>query len=126
MNIPNGFKLVPVIPTDDMLYAASCVHGPCGFGEVKRRIGLEYRAALSVAPSPPQPNYDEANERELFEQAYRVEFEEGSGNELSDADIKSMRDGPWYGESRHYLNGQWAGWKQCAKHRATAGEVGNE
>lgn len=67
MNIPEGFKLVPVEPTDEMLYTASWVHGPGGFGEVKRRIGLEYRAALSVAPTPPQPIYDEAKERELFE-----------------------------------------------------------
>ena len=50
MQIPKGYKLVPAEPTEEMLYAASWVHGPGGFGEVKRRIGLEYRAAISAAP----------------------------------------------------------------------------
>lgn len=63
MNISKGYKLVPVEPTDEMLYAASWVHGPGGIGEVKRRIGLEYRAALSVAPTPPQPIYDDSSIR---------------------------------------------------------------
>lgn len=124
--IPNGYKLVPVEPTDEMLYTASWVHGPGGFGEVKRRIGLEYRAALSVAPTPPQPIYDEAKERELFEVHYRDQFEAETGRELSDDDIKSLRDGPLYGKSRTYLNGQWVGWKACVQSRAKAVEVGHE
>lgn len=48
------FKMVPVEPTEEMLYAASWVHGPGGMGEVKRRIDLEYRAALAAAPEPPK------------------------------------------------------------------------
>lgn len=133
MNIPNGFKLVPVEPTEEMI---EWVEGdPYTFstgdeewvGLVGEDMAREiYVAMISAAPTPPQQIYDEAKERELFEAHYRKEFEENSGNELSDADIQSMRDGPWYGESRHYLNGQWAGWKQCAKHRAKAWEVGHE
>ena len=89
-------------------------------------LQLQLHSALAAATTPPQPIYDEAKERELFEVYYRAEFEGNTGNELSDADIKSMRDGPWYGESRHYLNGQWAGWKACAQSRAKAGEAGHE
>lgn len=129
MNIPNGYKLVPVEPTAEMNKEG--MRWMTGFqhmrsNDKRNALSESFKAMLTAAPAPPQPIYDEAKERELFEAHYRKEFEENSGNELSDADIQSMRDGPWYGESRHYLNGQWAGWKQCAKHRAKAGEVGHE
>lgn len=122
MNIPKGYKLVPVEPTEEMIYAiATGAHR----GDTGKEIWSEALAYAADA-TPPQPIYDEAKERELFEAHYRKEFEENFGNELSDADIKSMRDGPRYGETRHYLNGQWAGWKTCAQSRAKAGEVGHE
>lgn len=139
MSIPEGFKLVPVEPTAEILAElASDVYPDDNSAgkalqrlrgcdvvfpkyEVEAAVG-KYQRMLASAPTPPQPIYDEAKERELFEDHYRKEFEENSGNELSDADIKSMRDGPWYGESRHYLNGQWAGWKA----RAKSVEVGDE
>lgn len=77
---------------------------------------------LAAAPAPPRPIYDEAKERELFEAHYRDLFETETGRSLSDDDIKSLRDGPLYGKSRTYLNGQWVGWQACAQSRAKAGE----
>ena len=49
MNIPNGFKLVPVEPTEEML-------------DVIRAGGYSwhlYSNLLAAAPTPPQPIYDE-------------------------------------------------------------------
>lgn len=124
MNIPNGFKLVPVEPTNEMVAAIQDrITVTSRGGKIGCKAAL--REAIEVSTAPPQPIYDEEKERELFEACYRKEFEENSGNELSDADIQSMRDGPWYGESRHYLNGQWAGWKACAKSRDKSMEVGH-
>lgn len=125
MTIPKGYKLVPVETTEEMNEAACQGYMAAdGSAWVMHKSSMEaaYRAMIQAAPSPPQPIYDESTERELFEVHYRKDFEESSGNELSDADIKSMRDGTWYGESRHYLNGQWAGWKA----RAKSVEVGHE
>lgn len=132
MQIPKGYKLVKVTSSGVQFgnawyshesitgYSADQLNqGTC------RVTGGAYMKWLSEE-TPPQPIYDEWKERELFEANYRVEFEENTGNELSSEDIKSMRDGPWYGESRHYLNGQWAGWKACAQSRAKAVEVGHE
>lgn len=59
-NIPEGFKLVPVEPTDDMIVS---------FAEAwysKRQtiddpdMADAYRDMLIAAPTPPQPIYDEA------------------------------------------------------------------
>lgn len=121
MSIPEGFKLVPVEPTEEMQDVGAS-YMPVDWAS-PHDAAVVFKQMLAAAPTPPQPIYDEAKERELFEVYYRAEFEGNTGNELSDADIKSMRDGPWYGESRHYLNGQWAGWKACAQSRAKAGEV---
>lgn len=127
MNIPEGFKLVPGEPTEEML---EVLHS-----NVKILVDTWERAAdiindkewwaavVESAPTPPQPIYDEAKERELFEIHYRAEYEENSGSALSEEAIKSMRDGPWYGASRHYLNGWGAGWKACAQSRAKSVEV---
>lgn len=119
MNIPKGYKLVPIEPTEEMIQAAYTEMGTpscCALDEAA------YRAMLAAAPAPPQPIYDEAKERELFEVHYRDQFEAETGRELSDDDIKSLRDGPLYGKSRTYLNGQWVGWQACAQSRAKAGE----
>ncbi|WJM93398.1 hypothetical protein QDY63_11135 [Pseudomonas brenneri] len=70
MNIPKGFKLVPVKPTDDMVIA---------FAETwysKRQayddpdMDDAYRDMLTAAPTPPQPIFDEASERDRFDAEY--------------------------------------------------------
>ena len=97
-NIPDGFKLVPVEPTDDMIVS---------FAEAwysKRQtiddpdMADAYRDMLIAAPTPPQPIYDEAKERELFNAWY---------SELPTTKLKET---------------MWMAWEACAQSRAKAGE----
>ena len=105
MNIPEGYKLVPVFPTDDMRDAGNVF-------VLSRAILFEsYRAMLAAAPAPPQPIYDEAKERELFESqlGHLMRSRDGDGSYSYDA-----------------IQDQWYGWSACAQSRAKAGEVGDE
>lgn len=72
-NIPKGYKLVPVEPTVAMEDAAApeC-RGYCPRCDTDMQIktGMQvdiYRTMLASSPTPPQPIYDKAKERELFE-----------------------------------------------------------
>lgn len=102
MNIPNGFKLVPVDLTDEM---RDVIRGG-GYSEHL------YSNLLAAAPTPPQPIYDEAKERELFES---FQVDEGGNIDF---------------ENGYYENGfvqsAWDGWKACAKSRAKSVEVSHE
>lgn len=109
MNIPKGYKLVPVEPTDDMIVA---------FAEAwySKRQAVDdpmmedaYRDMLAAAPTPPQTVYDEAKERELFKEVYfRCDLSE---DWLSGAfKDKQTRD-------------MWDGWRECAQSRAKVVEV---
>lgn len=73
---------------------------------------LEDRKTILAAPTPPQPIYDEAKERELFKSVYfRCDLSE---DWLSGAfKDKQTRD-------------MWDGWRECAQSRAKTGEVGHE
>lgn len=96
-NIPKGYKLVPVVPTDDMRDAGNVF-------VLSRAILFEsYRAMLAAAPTPPQPIYDEAKERELARFSY---------------DADSEFTGGWF----DYLYG----WLACAQSRAKSVEVDHE
>ena len=55
--VAQGWKLVPEEPTDEMVEAAWESDGTDYVGEHKRiwRFDLAYKAALSAAPSTPQP-----------------------------------------------------------------------
>ena len=101
MNIPNGFKLVPVEPTEEML-------------DVIRAGGYSwhlYSNLLAAAPTPTQPIYDEAKERELFEATLG----------------KLMLDRLNGGEYKNiFIEAQWLGWLACAQSRAKAVEAGDE
>ena len=119
MNIPNGYKLVPVKATDDMVIA---------FAETwysKRQayddpdMDDAYRDMLTAAPTPPQPIYDDAAEQEAFEAV----------NPMPDQ-VTKFKGGyaptgysAW--DAQDFCK-KWDGWKQCAKSRAKAGEVGDE
>lgn len=106
MNIPNGFKMVPVQPTQEMLDSA--------YGKVG---GEFYKAALAAAPAPPQPIYDEAKERELFESKFPV-----LPGILWDEYRKQ-----YYGHGLYWLQqSQLDVWLACAKSRAKSVEVGHE
>lgn len=53
MNIPEGFKLVPVEPTAEMINA----------GQDQEFTVDVYAAMLASAPTPPQPIYDDSSIR---------------------------------------------------------------
>lgn len=60
MNIPKGYQLAPIEPTAEMINA----------GQDQEFTVDVYAAMLASAPTQPQPIYDEAKERELFEAFY--------------------------------------------------------
>ncbi|MBI6601898.1 hypothetical protein [Pseudomonas sp. S4_EA_1b] len=71
----------------------------------------DLRDYLSNFPTLPQPIYNEAKERELFEASLGSTLV--SLNTKGDYLYVSSRD-------------KWEGWKACAQSRAKAGEVGHE
>ena len=120
------FKLVPAEPTDDMVIA---------FAETwysKRQAYDDpdmldaYRDMLAAAPTLPQPIYDEAKERELFE-VFVVDFHHGAkltGYVHDDPDYPGL-NGQFLYEDWD-VQSAWAVWQKCAQSRAKAGEVGHE
>lgn len=66
MNIPKGYKLVPVEPTVAMEDAAALECGgycPRCDTDMQIKTGMQvdiYRTMLDSAPTPPQPIYDES------------------------------------------------------------------
>ena len=56
-NIPEGFKLVPVEPTEEMIEAADVAarFGGCDLYGLKLEMRNGYRAALAAAPEAPAP-----------------------------------------------------------------------
>lgn len=116
MIIPNGYKLVPVnahleksfdvidgkhLPTIKITLPA-CNPDDTNAWDRRDAIGLMVKTMLSAAPTPPQPIYDEAKERELFNS--------------------------WYGElpTTKLKETMWMAWEACAQSRAKSGEVGHE
>lgn len=62
-NIPEGFKLVPIVPTEQMI--AATVAGKQGAWRLRADMASEsYTAMLAAAPTPPPTIYDEAKELE--------------------------------------------------------------
>lgn len=118
MNIPNGFKLVPVSPTAHMI--AATVADDQGAKGLRAKIAIDaYKAMLAAAPTPPQPICDEAAEQEAFEAV----------NPMPDQ-VTKFKGGyaptgysAW--DAQDFCK-KWDGWKQCAQSRAKAGEVGHE
>ena len=100
MSIPKGYKLVPVEPTPEMMRASwDCAN-----------TRTKWQAMVDTAPTPPEPIYDEAKERELFEASATSALGRDSEGDYLATDT--------------YL--RWQGWKDCAQSRAKAGEVGHE
>lgn len=119
MNIPNGFKLVPVEPTAHMITAT--VADDQGAKGLRAKIAVDaYRAMLAAAPAPPQPIYDEAKERELFEAFYSERAKTlplPLGSPIRYGGGQYVNDFALFG---------WLVWLKCAQSRVKAGEVGHE
>src|SRR5213595_1415408 len=89
---------------------AATVADDQGAKGLRAKIAVDaYNAMLAAAPTPPQPIYDEAKERELFKDVYfRCDL---SADWLSGVfKDKQTRD-------------MWDGWRECAQSPAKAGEV---
>ena len=115
MNIPKGYKLVPVEPTEEMLSAMwSIMHSHGASTKVC------YEAMLAAAPTPPQPIYDEVKERQLFEDTMLVDSEEAG---FGEPDLYRDSGGLY---RQPYHQAAWGGWIRCAQSRAKAVEVDHE
>lgn len=118
MNIPNGFKLVPVEPTNEMVAAIQDrITVTSRGGKIGCKAAL--REAIEVSPAPPQPIYDEAKEQEAFEAV----------NPMPDHVMKFK--GGYAPTGYSAWNAQdfckkWDGWKQCAQSRAKSVEADHE
>lgn len=105
MSIPEGFKIVPAVATLEMKNAGWRECGRQGIEPEDIEMQTIWTAMHLEAPTPPQPIYDEAKERELFN--------------------------AWYAKNVGVLGTPvWAEyigvWLACAQSRAKAGEVGHE
>jgi len=101
MNIPEGYKLVPSKLLE--VFANSSKYTMTELNDA-----IQQARALDAAPTPPQPIYDEAKERELFE-AFQVD--EGGNIVFEDGYYENV-----------FVQSAWDGWKACAQSRAKAGE----
>lgn len=114
MNIPKGYKLVPVEPTDHQMKIARSMTL-----QQEQTVGAEYRAMVKGAPTPPQPIYDEAAERELFEAFYSERAKTlplPLGNPIRYGGGQYVNDFALFG---------WMVWLACAQSRAKSVEVGD-
>lgn len=112
MNIPKGFKLVPIVPTAHMI--AATVADDQGAKGLRAKIAVDaYNAMLSAAPTPPQPIYDEAKEKGLFaEFSRRIVAHDAANFPIRWCDCVPDE------EIEEHLNT----WLACAQSRAKAGE----
>ena len=115
-NIPKGYRLVKVTPTGVQFGNAWHSHESItGYSADQLNkgnccvTGGAYMKWLSQE-TPPQPIFDEAKERELFEHGYHHSA--------------MTRDGDEY--IRISVQLAWEGWEKCAQSRAKAVEVGHE
>lgn len=103
MNIPKGYRLVPVEPTREMCLAAKHEHATYPGPRDANSPVVTYRAMLAAAPAPPQTIYDEAKERSTCRKEWELR------NRHSHFEPVPFPD-------------YWAGWKDRAQSRAKAGE----
>lgn len=109
MNIPEGYVLVPVEPTDAMKDVA------LKWGAKK----TEWEEILAAAPSVELPVYDEAKERELFESRW--------GFTNDEQEIYFISELNCYGSARvndaaNNKSSAWYWWQACAKSSARSAE----
>lgn len=124
MNIPKGYKLVPVEPLKFAL-GLTC-HGFKNRTdqEADKYAALKTITDLLESPTPPQPIYDEAKERKLFvafAKARAMQYVTGRHPSLLDL----HKDGD-HEYRQSWVQIAWEGWLACAQSRAKAGEVDHE
>lgn len=83
--------------------------------DIRRSNGCGYNES-----SPPQPIYDEAKERQLFEDSMIEDSEEAG---FGEPDLYRDSGGCY---RQPYHQAAWGGWIRCAQSRAKAGEVDDE
>lgn len=115
MIIPKGYKLVPVEPTEEMVSEVQDL-GRIDPDEVE----AIWCGMLAASPTLPQPIYDEAKERQLFEDSM-IEASEEAG--FGEPDLYRDSSGCY---RQTYHQAAWGGWLACAQSRAKAGEAGHE
>lgn len=117
MNIPKGYKLVPVVATLEMKNAGWRECGRQGIEPEDIEMQTIWTAMHLEAPTPPQPIYDEAKERELFaEFSRRIIAHDAENFPIRWCDCvpdEAIED---------HLNT----WLACAQPRPKAVEVGHE
>lgn len=107
MNIPEGYKLVPVNPTE-IMQDFGCSNMPVDWASPFEAAKV-YSAMVGAAPNAEIQAYDEAKERELFTAFAMEHF----------LNIHRRYNGDYfYTETRI----AWAAWKSCAKSRARSAE----
>ena len=96
MNIPEGYKLVPVNPTE-IMQDFGCSNMPVDWASPFEAAKV-YSAMIGAAPNAEIPAYDEDKERELFES--------------------------WYGDlpASKFKETMWMSWEACAQSRARSAE----
>ena len=110
MNIPEGYKLVPVNPTE-IMQDFGCSNMPVDWASPFEAAKV-YSAMVGAAPPVELPGYDEAKEREPFEV-----FAMTRGWEKHH--FKLREDGNYEDWG---VNPEWQAWKACAKSRARSAE----
>lgn len=106
MNIPEGYVLVPVEPTRIQLVAGLATNG----------IHPIYCAMVAAAQPVEFPAYDEAKERQIFEDSMIAASEEAGYGE---PDLYRFSDGSYRQE---FHQAAWGGWIACAQSRARSAE----
>ena len=120
MNIPEGYILVPIIPTEEMI----------GAGQNQEWTEDVYAAMIGAAPFVCESSveeYDETKERELFETAYPLDngvtWVKDMGKTGSYAVHIDSGGGFWACVNASYhLQIKWEVWSKCAKSRARSSE----
>lgn len=123
MNIPEGFVLVPVEPTEEMLsqevMPILCLGSTKNTRVIQWRNGM-WKAMVSAAPPVEIPAYDEAKERELFELNHEVP--DGVYFSKEKNEYRSMNMRGFEILVCEDLTPKFKGWLSCAKSRARSAE----
>ena len=131
MNIPEGYVLVPVEPTEEML---EVMHE-----SVKIEVDTLCRTAsiindkqwwssvICASPNVKLPDYDEAKERELFESTYPLDngvtWRAEAGNEGRYCVWIDCKGGFWACFNAEFgFQQKWEVWSKCAKSRVRSAE----